>query len=229
MGIQRFSIPMDKNRIKSRLGCSVCKKKINNDTSIKNSSSKPWIDKRNLENNVFDKKCINCNYNELTPTIKLKTKINECYCNHMEQLKNESFPKLICSKRFKTPHLTDVNETWLNEIIEFRRQNWFDCHADSFIDGFCVQNIIPLNSFNKCKLNNCYHQNNSLSITSTDGNELRNENPIIHMKNTTSVKKHLNVQKKTIVSKFTGKQLNQNAVYKPWIPPSPSSSVYYKY
>jgi len=66
-------------------------------------------------------------------------------------------------------------------------------------------------SFNKCNLNNCYHQNNSLSITSTDGNELRNENPIIHMKNTTSVKKHLNVQKKTIiVSKFTGNKSKLN-------------------
>jgi len=65
-------------------------------------------------------------------------------------------------------------------------------------------------SFNKCKLNNCYQQNNSLSITSTDGNELRNENSTIHMKNTISVKKHLNVQKKTIVSKFTGNKSKLN-------------------
>uniref|UniRef100_A0A2S2P872 Uncharacterized protein n=2 Tax=Schizaphis graminum TaxID=13262 RepID=A0A2S2P872_SCHGA len=216
MGVQ--TIPLDKNIIKSRLGCSVCKKKVNNDTSIKNLSSKPWIDKRNLKINVVDKKCINCEYSKLTPTVTLNTKINECYCNHMEETKNETFPKLICSKRFKTPHLTDINEKWLNEIIEFRRQNWFDCHADLLNDGICVQNI-PLNIFNKYKLN-CNHQNNSCSIT--HGNDLKTQNPCVYSGNTTIDKKYLNVQKKTTVSKFAGKKKYPNAVHKPWKPPSPS-------
>lgn len=58
--------------------------------------------------------------------------------------------------------------------------------------------------FNKYKLN-CNHQNNSFSIT--HGNELRTENPCVYSENTTIVKKYLNVQKKTAVSKFAGNKL----------------------
>lgn len=203
MGVQGYSIASDLNTRKSRLGCSVCKKKINNDTQIEHFSSKPWIDKKQIKNNVSEKKLKNCEYIKLAPTVVLSPKISECYCNHMKQTKTESFPKLICSKRFTTPQLTDVDEKWLNEIIEFRRQNWFDCHADSFIDGISLQNVIPLNIFNEHKLN-CNHQNNSISLTSTDGNELKTENPFVYLENTTAVEKHLNVQKKTYVSKFAG-------------------------
>jgi len=144
MGVKEYSIYLDQNTKKKRLGCSVCKKKINNDNSIENVSSKPWIEKRYLKNNVLDKKLKNCELSNLSPTKIPRHKIKECYCNHMEQVQIESFPRLICSKRFKTPHLTDIDEKWFNEIIEFRRQNWFDCHAESFIDSTYVQNINPL-------------------------------------------------------------------------------------
>lgn len=144
MRIKGYSTASDLNTNESRLGCSVCKKKINYDNPIENFSSKPRIDKKHIKNNVSEKKSKNCEYIKLAPTVILSPKINECYCNHMKQTKNESYPKLICSKRFKTPHLTDVNEKWLIEMIEFRRLNWFDCHADSLIDGICDPNIIPL-------------------------------------------------------------------------------------
>lgn len=146
MRLNNYSIGLDKNTRSSRLGCSVCKKKVNNDTSIEHLSSKPWIDKRNLKN-VSNEKLKNCEYNKLTPSIILRPSGNECYCNHMEQTRNVSFPRLICSKQFKTPHQTDVDKKWLHEIIEFRRQNWFDCHTESFINGNCVQNINPLSKY----------------------------------------------------------------------------------
>ncbi|XP_060869479.1 uncharacterized protein LOC132944250 isoform X2 [Metopolophium dirhodum] len=205
MGVIEYSTASDLNIKKSRLGCSVCKKKINNDKPIEHFSSKPWIDQKHLKNKVSDKKIRKCEYIKFSPCVTLSPKISECYCNRMEQTKNESFPKLICSKRFKTPHLTDVDEKWLNEIIEFRRQNWFDCHADSSIDGICVQNIIPLNIFNKHKLN-CSHQNNSISLTSIDDNELRTGNPFAYLEDINAVKKHLNEHKKTTAPKFAGKK-----------------------
>lgn len=150
MGVKGYSVVSDLNTKKSRLGCFVCKTKINNYTSTEHFSSKPWIEKKHLKNKVTDKKCRKCEYIKLSPSVTSSPKISECYCNHMEETKNESFPKLICSKRFKSPHLTDVDEKWLNEIIEFRRQNWFDCHADLSIDGICVQNIISPSKYNSC-------------------------------------------------------------------------------
>jgi len=157
MRIKGYSTASDLNTKKSRLGCSVCKKKLNDDTQIKNFSPKPGIDTKHINNNVSEKKSKNCEYIKLAPTVKLSPKISECYCNHMKQTKDESFPKLICSKRFKTPHLTGVNEKWLVEMIEFRRQNWFDCHADSLIDGIYDQNIISLSKYigNTFKFSNC--------------------------------------------------------------------------
>ncbi|XP_015374514.1 PREDICTED: uncharacterized protein LOC107169314 isoform X2 [Diuraphis noxia] len=225
MRIKGYSTAPDLNTKKSRLGCSVCKKKIINDTPIENCSSKPWIDKKHIKNSV-PVKTKNCEYIKLAPTDMLSPKIRECYCNYMEQKKIESFPKLICSKRFKTPHLTDINEKWLHEIIEFRRLNWFDCHADSLIDEICDQNIIPLNISNEDKPN-CYPLNNSISLTSTHDNELRIENPFVYLENKAAVKKHLNVRNQTTVSKC--KKKNPNAVNKPWIPPPSSSSLHYKF
>lgn len=60
--------------------------------------------------------------------------------------------------------------------------------------------------FNKHTLNclNCNHLNNSLALISTDGNGLKTERPFIYMDDSTSLKKHLNAQKKTTVSKFAG-------------------------
>jgi len=146
MRIKGYSTASDLHTKKSRLGCSICKTKIINDTQNQNCSSKPWIDKKHIKTNVSEN-TKNCEYIKLAPTSILSPKVRECYCNHMEQKKNESFSKLICSKRIKTPHLTDVNEKWLNEMIEFRRLNWFDCHADSLFDGICDQNIIPLSKY----------------------------------------------------------------------------------
>jgi len=57
--------------------------------------------------------------------------------------------------------------------------------------------------FNEHQLN-CSHQNNSISLTSIDGNELRTENPFAYLEDINSVEKHLNEHKKTTVSKFAG-------------------------
>lgn len=119
-----------------RFGCTVCPKKNKNDTLINSSSNKLWRDRNHLKNNVTN--TIN-EKSKTSCTIRRPT-VNECYCNSMERLKTESFPKLICSKHYKTPNLMDVNQDWLQEIIKFRHENWFDCHSDSFIDAMSVQN-----------------------------------------------------------------------------------------
>jgi len=62
---------------------------------------------------------------------------------------------------------------------------------------------------------NCYHQNNSISLTSdcntTHGNELRTENPCVYLEDKAVVKKHLNIQNQTTISKCTG---NKSKFYK---------------
>jgi hypothetical protein len=143
MGENKYSSAVNQSIEKSRLGCSVCLKKNTNDTLINHidiSPNKPWRDRNHLKNNVSITK------NEKCITL-CKPTINECYCNHMEQLKNEPFPRLICSKLLKTPNLINVDKKWLHEIIEFRRENWFDCHSDSFIDPMFVQNNKPFCKF----------------------------------------------------------------------------------
>lgn len=119
---------------KSRIGCSVCKKKVPSDTLVRHDSKR-------LKNSTTKMKYKGCDQNKMTPVIK--PKVNECYCNYMEQIKNESFPKILCSKHLKLPSLIDVDEDWLNEIIDFRRENWFDCHSDSFVGSFYIQNDNP--------------------------------------------------------------------------------------
>lgn len=139
MGGNKYSSALNQRIEKSRLGCTVCVKKNANDTLVNHiehvemSSNKPWLDRNHLKNKFTSTK----NEKSTTP---YKPSVNECYCNHMEQLKNEPFPRLICSKLFKTPNLINVDKNWLHEIIEFRRENWFDCHSDSFIDTMHVQN-----------------------------------------------------------------------------------------
>lgn len=113
-----------------RIGCSVCSDK--NTTLIDdNSSNKLKLKTKNLGNNVTTNLKYNkCNKGEVIST--LKPQVNECYCNNMEHIKKESSSKLICSKRFNTPNI-DIDEDWLNEMLEFRRENWFDCHSNSTI------------------------------------------------------------------------------------------------
>lgn len=142
----KYSIAVGDNTKKSRLGCSVCLKN-NTDTLIINSSSnKPWHGKKYLKNNIINTKYKECEKNKTIPVIK--SKINECYCDHMEEIKKEVSPRLICSKRFITPNLIHIDEDWLNEIKDFRRDNWFDCHSDSVIDLIGTQNVKSLCKFN---------------------------------------------------------------------------------
>lgn len=141
MGINKYSIAIGENTKKSRLGCSVCLKN-NIDTLILNSSSNKLRNgKKLIKNNITNTKYKEYEKNKMIPVIK--SKMTECYCNHMEEIKKESLPKLICSKRFKTPNLISIDEDWLNEIKDFRRDNWFDCHSNSVIDLVSAQNIKP--------------------------------------------------------------------------------------
>jgi len=64
--------------------------------------------------------------------------------------------------------------------------------------------------FNEHKLN-CYHQNNSMPLTSTHGNALRTENLFVYLEDEDAVKKHLDVQNQTTISKCTG---NKSKLYK---------------
>jgi len=63
--------------------------------------------------------------------------------------------------------------------------------------------------FNEHKLN-CNHQNNSISLTSIDDNELRTGNPFAYLEDNNAVKKHLNEHKKTTVPKFAGNKSKLN-------------------
>lgn len=111
---------------KSRLGCSVCLKKKYIDKLARKQ-------KHNYNNNM------QLRTNEKTPSVIPRPTFNECYCNYMQQMEKESFSKIVCSKSFKTPNLIDMDENWFNEIKEFRRDNWFDCHSDVFVDSKSVK------------------------------------------------------------------------------------------
>lgn len=122
-----------------RLGCSVCPKKATTKYKLiddNSSTNKLRHQRKDLKKSVTTK------YNkseksEIVPTVR--PKVNQCYCYNMEHIKREPPPKLLCSKRFENP-ITDNDETWLNEILEFRRENWFDCHSNTTFP----KNIYPI-------------------------------------------------------------------------------------
>lgn len=136
---------LNKKNTRSRIGCTVCKKKNTNSTSnVSFLSHKKLAEKKKMKDDMSK------NYNGITSDknvikteIELKPKKNECYCNYMELMKRESYPKLVCSQRFKTPNLVGIDKDWLNEIKKFRHENWFDCHADSLTHEIYLKNIIP--------------------------------------------------------------------------------------
>jgi len=170
MEIKEYSIAVDKNKKNNRIGCSVCKNKNTNDTLVLNSSSyKHWQESKHFKNSTTKTKYKGCDKNKITPVIK--PKVNECYCNHMDQIKKEPLPKIICSKRFKLPSFIDIDEDWLNEIIEFRRENWFDCHADSFVDSILLNH----RECDKLETENTFNMNM--------------ESPTTHVKNVVDNKK----------------------------------------
>lgn len=145
MADKEYSNVIGEDKVKSRYGCSVCPKKVTNGVLIVNSSSnsnKQLLNKKKNGINDTNSKYKDNGKSKIITGIKSRSKVDECYCNHMEEIKKKYFPKVLCSKRFKIPIL-DVNEDWLNEITEFRRENWFDCHSDSFTDAICLNNINP--------------------------------------------------------------------------------------
>ncbi|VVC33757.1 Hypothetical protein CINCED_3A025786 [Cinara cedri] len=113
MGVKEYS--------DRRLGCSVCPKTA---TTNNSSSNRLRFEKKHAEKNITTSQKYKCEKSEIIP------KVNECYCYQMELIKKESCPKLICSKRFKAPNI-EIDKDWLNGILEFRRENWFDCHTDT--------------------------------------------------------------------------------------------------
>lgn len=132
----------------SRLGCTLCPKKNTDVKLVDNySSNKPWLSIKCMKSNIINGKYKKNEKIEIKPTLISKPIIKECYCNHMEKIKKEIFPRLICSKHFKTANLIDIDKDWLHEIVEFRRENWFDCHSNLFSDTNCVQNINPLREY----------------------------------------------------------------------------------
>lgn len=145
MGVKEYSNNVCKNTKESRLGCSVCPKK-NIDVKLvdNDSSNKPWFNRKCLKNDVINTKFKHFEKSEITLTPIQKPLVKECYCYNMEKIKKGIFPRLICSKHFKTPNLIGIDKDWLHEIVDFRRENWFDCHSDLFFDANCIQNINPL-------------------------------------------------------------------------------------
>lgn len=138
MAVNENSDAVNKNT-KSRFGCSVCQKKNLKDSLFLNS----WTNKLKLET----KEKANDSNTEYEKCKQLLIQSKECYCNHMKQIQNKAIPRLICSKSYKTPNHIAVDNDWLNEMKEFRRENWFDCHSDSFFDTDFMTNI---NSLSKC-------------------------------------------------------------------------------
>lgn len=143
MGVEEYSVSTNKN-IKSRLGCSVCLKSNSNNSFRVNSSDNKLKFEKKQKNNL-----ISVNYNKCkkTSSVLLKPRVNECYCHYMEHIKKPYFPKLICSKQFQAPNILNVDKDWLDEINKFRRENWFDCHSDSFIDAALLQNMKSLRMY----------------------------------------------------------------------------------
>lgn len=151
MEVKEYSNNVCKNTKKSRIGCSVCQKKNFDVKLVDNySSNKPWLNRKCLISNITNTKFKNVEKSEISPNLALKPLIKECYCNNMEKIKIEIFPRLICSKSFKTPNLIDVDKDWLHDIVEFRRENWFDCHTNLFFDANSLQNINPLCEYILC-------------------------------------------------------------------------------
>lgn len=138
MAVNENYIAVNKNT-KSRFGCSVCQKKNLEEPFFLN----PCTNKLKLET----KKKANDSNTEYKKCKQVPIQSKECYCNHMEQIQNKAIPRLICSKRHKTPNHIAIDNDWLNEMKEFRRENWFDCHSDSFVDTDFMKNI---NSLCKC-------------------------------------------------------------------------------
>lgn len=140
MAVEEYSNVTGLKKVKSRYGCSVCPKKVTNGTLIVNSSSiNLLLNKKNVNHNDTNSKYLDNDKSKIKAIIS-EPKVNDCYCNHMEEIKKKLFPKVLCSKRFKIPVL-DIDEDWLNEISKFRRENWFDCHSDTFTDAICLKNI----------------------------------------------------------------------------------------
>lgn len=130
------TIAVNKNS-KSRLGCSVCQKTNFKDVFLVNSFNKLKLGTKQKAIAMKFKKC------ESITSIPSK----ECYCSRMEQIQDKVIPRLICSKRYKTPSNIAIDYDWLNEMKEFRRENWFDCHSDSFVDTEFVKSINSLCKF----------------------------------------------------------------------------------
>lgn len=124
MGFKENTISIGENKYKNRLGCSICLRKSTCDNLIIN----PSISKLHLANN----------YLESNEKKNKKKKHNECYCKHMEQIKEKSIPKLLCSKRYSNINRNGKEEDWFNDVITFRRENWFDCHSNNVIDSTCI-------------------------------------------------------------------------------------------
>lgn len=129
---KEYSTAVGRSTKTNRLGCSVCPKKIDNE-NVNSKSNNIWFERKRVKHNE-------CEKSKITTAFPSRAKVNECYCDQMEQIKTLS-PKLICSKYLKMPNLTHVDKDWLNEIMEFRRENWFDCHSDLFNDNISIKNI----------------------------------------------------------------------------------------
>lgn len=148
MGVKEYCNNECKNTKESRVGCSVCPKKDIDVKLVDNySPNKPWLNRTFLKSNIINTKFKNFEKREVLPTLILKPNIKECYCNNMEKIKKEICPRLICSKNFKSPNLIDIDKDWLHEIVEFRRENWFDCHSNLFFDANSLQNINLLREY----------------------------------------------------------------------------------
>lgn len=133
MDIEEYST----SKMKCRLGCSVCLTRNTSDHLVINSS----INKLCLGNNENKKQQNKCDKCKIIPM----NIDHECYCNRIKHVKKESIPKLICSKHYSNLNHNDKEKNWFNEIIEFRRENWFDCHSN-------INNVTYLKDINPlCK------------------------------------------------------------------------------
>lgn len=121
-----------------RLGCSVCSKYTKSSTYRNHFSTS---NSKKISESTFDEKGIKFQKIKRNPQKNTKIK-SQCYCTSMVINKTETQFKHICSKMCEHLKVSSTDDSWLNEMINFRRDNWFECHANPFF-----------NDINLCKIN----------------------------------------------------------------------------
>ncbi|XP_050546613.1 uncharacterized protein LOC126908511 isoform X5 [Daktulosphaira vitifoliae] len=173
------------------LGCSVCSKYTQSSYNRNPDSTFLHTSQNKFSNIIFDEK--ETKLKKIKNNLNQNSKFNsQCYCIYMPINKTKTQSKHICSKICEVSKISTTDDSWLNQIINFRRDNWFECHANFFF------NDIDLNRVNKL----CFLSNTNCSVENSSNNCIclssKNQNNIT----INPERKKLNGQKKKVTKHF---------------------------